>query len=539
MQLQDTRSQRLVSATARTRPCPRVVRAPFSLPTFWVAFVWLALSLPGCARTSNAHTRKVDGLNREALAALQAGNPKQAQKKLQSALSLAKKENLGDHPSVAETHMNLGVVYAAGLDQQSRAVREMTKALELHPESAPNRGVQDGKIDKAFDLAKKRAKPRKSKSEKKAPAAAPAPAEGSAATAPTKSSDAAVTQPLPMAPEPAPVSDLEARLPDPMPEPVFCHVPAKIPPGQDVTLWCGVDKNLRARNATLYARPADQIEFTSVEMKRSDGGWWVGTVPAPLVHGNMLQFYVQAEKSNGEALAANGNVGSPNFVIIRDGARPAPKVLTQQVLEGEDEPPLVEAGPEAAPIEKASSIDWSRLFVALSVGTGWGWHASGPLEFRQDLQVDAGTASAGLGHVLPEVGYRLNERWAFSLQTRHQLLPNEGTTGGRTGRPAQAANAALLRALYSRPLSARFQLQGSASLGAGEGFRMVLDPLPARGRSGTDTVRGGPVLAGAGVGGLFALSPSFGLVGELRTLFGFPDTAAIAELNLGVRYDFR
>lgn len=568
--------------------------------------VWAALLLaPGCAMMGTPTTRKIDDLNTKAMADFKAGKAEKAQERLQSALSLAEKEKVTDHRSVAETHMNLGVVQATGSGQRRKAVDQMVKALIIKPGLTPEKAWRNAKVDKAFASAQKRAgQERKAKEQadktktavaavtpSQAPVAPPPPAKAEEKPAPTPEAAApvaAVAEPKskkkskkamaaeaaeaakaveaakvaevakPTAPPSAavapttpssgavavvaaaPVVDMlvEAKVPSPVPEPVFCPLPDEVPPGKDLAVWCAVDPSVHAKKATLFVRPPDQSEFAKLAMERSAEGWWVATIPAASVKGTLLQFYVQAEKQNAEVLAATGNDASPGFVLVRPKARPVRAVMTQSFLDGDDDP-AAGAAIEEAPVEAPKGFQWRKLWVALQGGSAYGWHSDAALEFRPDIEVAAGTASAGTFQVLPEIGYRLNEKWSASLQLRLQKLPNEGDTGGRPGGPAPGAISALLRALYETPLSQKLNLGISGYLGGGEGVRFVMDPIPTKGRSGTDTVRGGPFLIGAGVGAFYAVTERLALSADLRALVGVPDKALLGEFNLGFRYAFQ
>lgn len=526
--------------------------------------------ISGCASSNaNGKARKIEDMNEAALGDLQAGKPRRAQKALQAALEEVAKQKLQQHPVAARTHMNLGVVLAAGLNQRSRAVKEMAAALAIAPNLEPPSNFRSPQVDKAFATAKARSGQQDAAAPVAAPAPAPAPepvpqpevaasegqgtrgkrgrrrknkpAEAPAAAEPA-APPAAPAEPPPVVPETPPASASasaeEAALPVPLPETIYCPLPDRVPPGQSIAVWCGVDPGLRARGASLFVRPSDQAEFTKLPMKRSERGWYVGAIEAGLVKGSLLQFYVEAENGGGTRLAATGDAYSPNVLLVQARARPVPPVLTQGALDGDEpEPDLLPTEPQADPVSRAG-FDWSRTWVGLQAGTGWGWHAESALEFRQDITLPSGTTGAGLVHILPELGYQLSQRWSVSLQTRHQILPNEGDTGGRPGRPARAAHAALVRGIYTMPLASRWSLQGSGAIGGGEGFRMVIDPVANRGRSGTDSIRGGPILIGAGAGLLFGVTPRFGLVAELRALLGAPDLAVLGEFNLGARYAF-
>ncbi len=540
----------------------------------------LVLGFLGCATLqSRSQTKKVDDLNEAALKDFQAGRSRDADQKLLQALEEAEKTKLGTHPVVAKTHMNRGVVLASGLKKRSRAVDAMVNALTIDPGATPPKALRDNRVDRAFALAQERvaaATPAAPAAEPEPPAAEPVVAEAAPAPVPAKKTKRAKKQKaeaeakaeaevkaeakvdgqvavgaepiapaVPAGPPPveppvnATVDASEAALPSPMPELVYCPLPDQVPPGQNIAVWCGVEPSLRAKAVKLYVRGRNKAEFDALPMTQSERGWWVATIDGSLVGtGGMLQFYVQAEAAGDKVVGSTADAYSPDILMIHPRARRVPVVMTQAYLDGEvDMEPEAEL-PVEDPLAKKRGFDWQRVWVGLQVGTGYGWHAASDLEFRQEIRVEADTASAGILHILPELAYQYSDRWAFSLQTRHQFLPNEGDTGGRTGRPAQGAHAALLRAIYTRPLASRFSILGSAAVGAGEGFRMVLDPVPNKGRSGTDSVVSGPVLVGAGFGGLFHLTQQFALSAELRALVGAPKFGVLGELNLGFRYAF-
>lgn len=552
------------------------------LQNLWVVVVGALLLSPGCALMGSPTTRKIDELNTKAMTDFKAGKPQKAEEQLKDALALANKQKVTDHRSVAETHMNLGVVVASSGGQRRKAVDEMVKALVIAPGIQPHKAYRNAKVDRAFASAQKRAEAeRKLKAQQKpvptkAVAAAPTPApakvedkpappapppvaekKGKAKKKGKRGTEVADAEPAPppanrsepakpealakVEPAPAPAATpndglVEAELPNPVPEPVFCPLQDEVPPGKDLPVFCALEPSLHAKKAVLFVRPPDQAEFTKFEMQRSPQGWWGAVVPAALVKGNLLQFYVEAAKANSDPVSTLGNSESPNFVLVRPGVRPARPVITQAFLDGDDVPP---APVEAPPPPPAAGFEWKKVWIALSAGSAYGWHSAQKLEFRTEMDEPSGTASAGTFHVLPEVGYRLGERWSASMQVRFQSLPNEGDTGGRPGGPARGAFSLLLRGLYELPLTQRLSLSGSAYLGGGEGARFVTEPVPTMGRSGTDTVRTGPVLMGAGVGAFFGLTSRFAVSGELRTLVGVPDFGVLGELNLGLRYAFQ
>jgi hypothetical protein len=106
----------------------------------------------------------------------------------------------------------------------------------------------------------------------------------------------------------------------------------------------------------------------------------------------------------------------------------------------------------------------------------------------------------------------------------------------RVGNPARSAFAVLARPqLLFGPRNVQLNLSGY--LGGGDGFRLTVPPqLPKFRRN--DSVRGGPLVAGAGLGVLFHLTTHVALAADTRWLFGFPDFAGVADLALGMQLGF-
>jgi hypothetical protein len=567
--------------------------------------VWLMFA--GCAGTNPA-ARQVNTLNDEALRDYEQGRPQKAKDRLIAALAVARDKGMEEHPATARTRMNLGVVYAGGFKQRAKAVVQMTRALETEPRLRVPKRFLTPPVQRAFELAARRAKPSAGKVEGKkvaanvtmAVAVKPEPApekpetardEGTAKPETAKNvakvdlgskappadakgkpvrdkseakgadkADAGVAKvdkkvPAtvainrnPPAPDPA---DLEADVPMPPPEPVYCPLPDEVPPAKDVAVWCAIGPEVKPRAASLLVRAQGQTDFTRLTMKRSQKGWYVATIAADVIKGSLVQYYVEAEGPRGDPLAATGDFGSPNLLLIRAGAPAVEGIMTaRRMSEGDDvgespgstssenENPLALDDPEVIEDEMDGPVEGPRWWVGLQVGTGWAVHGDAELEFRTGTQAPGGLTFAGLAHALPELSYRWSPRWTFGLQTRHQLIVKEGTTGGLPGSPASGANAVLLRALYKVAAWKKLDLFGSGSLGGGEGFRMVFGPSDADARTGTDTARGGPVLFGPGGGVAYAIAPPWTFVFELRALVGAPDFAVLGEIDTGLRYGF-
>jgi hypothetical protein len=76
-----------------------------------------------------------------------------------------------------------------------------------------------------------------------------------------------------------------------------------------------------------------------------------------------------------------------------------------------------------------------------------------------------------------------------------------------------------------------------ALVGVGQGFRFKIDAQPSQNLDDSDTVRGGPFMLGPVAGIVLPLVERLSLVAEARLIGGFPDKAAVAELNVGAQFD--
>lgn len=172
-------------------------------------------------------------------------------------------------------------------------------------------------------------------------------------------------------------------------------------------------------------------------------------------------------------------------------------------------------------------------WLGWSVGSGYGYHAGGPLEARPNLSVSGSFAGAALGHFGLEVGFQRGDDTAFSLQTRSQVVPHQG--GGEVI-AKQWAHSIFVRGVYLIPReAAQFYVGGMA--GGGEGFRFRITAQPSSNLDSSDTMRGGPFAAGPVFGLILPLLEKLHLVVEGRVLAGFPDRAVLGELNLGAQFD--
>jgi hypothetical protein len=179
------------------------------------------------------------------------------------------------------------------------------------------------------------------------------------------------------------------------------------------------------------------------------------------------------------------------------------------------------------------------FYIGLALGSGYGWHPEKRLEFYDDAVIAPGWIPSSLMHVLPTIGYQITDSVAVSAEARVQYIPQTGSGDPKPGSPARGAFLLLGRVQY---LFGRGNLQGTTSLiaGAGDGFRLTIGPQPQVKPSylRNDSVRGGPFVAGAGLGVIYHLSPHIGLVADAKLLAGFGDAAVVVDGTGGFNIAF-
>jgi Tfp pilus assembly protein PilF len=221
--------------------------------------------------------------------------------------------------------------------------------------------------------------------------------------------------------------------------------------------------------------------------------------------------------------------------------RPITHVAAERPAPKPEPEPSVEAAVSAAmePEETAGRDRAHSWWFGLGIGSGVGFHGTRVLESRTDYSVPGGISFAALAHLAPEIGYRYSDRWAFSLQTQHQLIPKGGTveTGATDSRPTMA-HAVFARAHYQLYDFQKAEVWGTATLGGGSAIRLYVPANPDVGLPSSDTVKAGPVALGPGVSVIYHATRRVGLVGELRALATLGDFAMLADFNLGASFGF-
>ena len=222
--------------------------------------------------------------------------------------------------------------------------------------------------------------------------------------------------------------------------------------------------------------------------------------------------------------------------------RPATRAVAAAPAPRPAEPESVDAAVNAALEEPEEGTGRDRAhpyWVSLGIGSAVGFHGSRPLEATNDFIVPSGFSAAALVHFAPEIGYRVSDKFAVSLQSRHQLIPVSGAVpDGTTDTRHHFAHAVFARVHYRLYDHQKLELWGTGSLGGGSAIRLWVRANPDIGLPNSDTVAAGPVALGPGVSAVYHLSHRVGLVGELRGLVTLGGFAALADLSLGANCTF-
>jgi hypothetical protein len=484
-----------------------------------------------------------------------------AKKTLLDALMAGKKAGLDNHPVMARTYVHLGAVYITGFRNREKAIQSFIRALEIDPGIQLSKGIATSEVNDAFAEAK-RARG----------------GGGGEQTAPAKKrrgpvmdngggEDAGEPAPKKKAPKRA-SSDDESEEKD---------LPVKIQaldcPNADeaiidkaATLRCAVAPSLPVAKVFLMYQEPGKEEYTELEMTKSPKGWFVGKIPKKAVTGKSVKYYFEGRNAADKPIVRNGELSSPNFLLLmeEDAYNELKESKGGGSAGGDDtENPLEEQeGPRKRSLlgkrnEELEGLDLRfgkrKWWIGIGAGSGFGFAKGNGLEAVNgssdpnfhDLNgsFQAGGAWAGLGHLAPEVGLMITPNLALSLEGRFQYIPQQAKYARFAARGALSGLAKLM--VYTKQSQIRFF--GSAILGGGEGFRFVVKPASIvtdpndrlyAVRDFQDTVKGGPVIGGAGIGMYYEATRRTSIVLEVHGLAGFPTFSFVVDANLALQFNF-
>jgi tetratricopeptide (TPR) repeat protein len=251
-----------------------------------------------------------------------------------------------------------------------------------------------------------------------------------------------------------------------------------------------------------------------------------------------------ARKDDPSAGAAATTGGAPPALEGTDAAGSGP--ASEPASRGATAPDAPESASPSAPA--AGRSERGAFFVALSVGSGFGF-ASGSGELNPNHTLAApGFAIAQVGHLAPELGVFVTRHLLLSAQLRLQYVDyvsGQYLTGVCGPGENYCESSALALAAFGRVAwltgDGALHFLGGLAVGGGNIRHAVLfgsDATCGTGRDTTcvDTLASGPFLFGPSVGLLMDLSNVVGLIAEINTQIGVPKFTLNFDLNVGVTF---
>jgi hypothetical protein len=450
---------------------------------------------------------KVVELNKKALARYEALDMEGAARFLREAIEVCKNGNLERSTVAARTHLHLGVVYVSGLKHRELGLAEFHKALAIDPAMRMTNSLSNPEVEAAFAEAQT-VTPLQSTGGRALPF--PTGQEAPGASAPTLTEETVFHPPVALAVRDRPVS-----------------IKAQVPPGSGATK---VVLAYRAEHGDEFlARDMVPVEHTT--------SWYRADIPAAAAHGNWVVYYIEARRDDDQLVAHSGTADEPHRVAL------AVEPIAEDKRAGK-------AGKESSRTDTQTS---PGLWFLLAAGTGGGYHQGSPEMNPHDANVPpndlrvSGFGAAQAFHLAPEIGYFQTDHFILSAQGRLQFVGGaqdvtirdpEGQL--RTFRAARMAFAGFLKATWLvHTLSRRVHPLLFAQIGGGQIRHTVETPGSANlsdcndnGRC-RDTVLGGLLLAGGGIGATYSLVEHIGLYGAVTLLAGIPHIMVEADINVG------
>ncbi|HVZ89008.1 MAG TPA: tetratricopeptide repeat protein [Polyangia bacterium] len=485
----------------------------FSLRVLVAFFVVLSLSVKAMADDNDDAVAKITQMNKDAVTAYQAKKFDDAKKILKQALDLADSAGLQQHPITARTHIHMGIVIIGGFNQRELGIKQFKKALEIESTINLTKSLVTPELSDAFAEAKSGG-------------------NGAASAPPAAATESAPEAPPEAAPEPAPAPPAAEAQPAAESGGLVHEPITTARRGSAISITVGVPGDLKFDKMVLAYRPDGASEFLGRQMKEVAEGRYGAEIPPTATGGGSVAYYVEADDSDGNAVATKGTIDKPLVISLGGGSAPV-------AHKSEDSNDDDDGTPD------------HQYFVSLMLGTGFGW-ATGPGDTNHDVSISpAGMALAGLGQIAPEFGYWWSSSLLLSIQLRYQYIT--GTTdvfnGGKDYHTAHYAFAAFAKATWKLG-DGEGKLHPFFSLAAGGGqirhvvtFGTKLIPEPTGCGTGgmqncVDTIAAGPFLVGPGGGVLYDLTDSLSLIGQLNTQLGLPNFTFNVDVNVGVAMQF-
>ncbi len=429
----------------------------------------------------------------------------EAKRLLEEALQIAKRKKIRT-PLVASVYLNLGVVYFSGFDDADKAKAQFVKAVEI------DNSVEIDAAYRTSAMAKLLAESRTLAGVGKG----------------TGNNDVSNDDDV----DCASVEGLAHELLE------------VVTAGQPATVTAHLGSDTSARSVHLYYRTKGSTDFEDVTMKKRGECKFVGTIPADALSSDIIHYYVAALSEKGKRVSSRGSAGSPNIIEVQaavgagfgdaDDENPlnGSQITTDSGSSADQDSSVSKVGP----IGKSNS---PKLFLTIAAGSGAGY-VNGETE-QVKSPVGCCVAPAFL-HVLPELGYFLNQRMAIALALRLGFPIGANRRGHATAAPS-----ALLRIHYSLSSNGGDGLSLIGAIGGGL-IRHTIKIEDQPKDMNIDTAASGPLLVGAGINYIRSLAGPMRFVLGLNTTAGIPITSKFqgvtpgfalqVDANLGIMFAF-
>lgn len=527
-----------------------------SLPAILTAVCAVALlaapraMAAGADQVSEAPTDRMITLNKRAFADILAQHFQAAKYWLDEALVISETAGLENEEMTARTYVHLAAVSLGGPKDRDEALRYLDLALKINPNIALTPGLEVAGMRSAYLQARERAG--------LPPNPDPTAPNFDPSLTGTRSSDneapgdpapqaAPAVAPTPRAPDALPpvreayaaALAKEPDLPARVPIPVYCALPLDLPPGQDLIIRCVTQRQMRKSSAKFHYRPdGSEAPFTELTMDRSPKGWLVAVLPAKVIDGKDLSYYVTAQLPN---------VQQPLYLAYPEAPR-ALSIRADLLAGGSGSK---ESGLAGVKTSRASGRGHQRrtvdsLWLALGIGSGIVYHGRMTVDSRQNLQgsdataaVNEGFSPATLVQLEPELGYQVTRRLSVSLMARYQYAPTDGSVATQGSGKKEVLTSALALFLQGRLTFAthgNLQTYATGAAGVGRSFLAVIGRDCEGGTcwlEHSDTLHGGSAALAAGMGVIYHLAPQLALFAEAREIATLPTFMALTEINVG------
>lgn len=417
-----------------------------------------------------------------------------ARKLLTEALAIAKRSKLDADPVVAKVHINLAVVYFAGLNQPESAKLEFLSAVQIDPKIQIDAAYRRADMAKMLDEARSEVGPDAGggNGQGQAGGPPPPPAGGNAPA------------------EPAVDCTSIAGL--------VHTVVETAPGGKALTLVAHLGDEVEAASMVLQYRAQGADDFTSVAMTKA-GCTYRGVLPATALRGSVLHYYIAAQDAAGKTVMSSGSRGAPNLIEV-----------TAPVAGADGEDPNSRPSAPSPGTQRAK-----KVFLAVGVASGVGAVTGNTEAADSKITCESPITvcfAPGLLTALPELGIYLSPRTSLSLVARLGWPVGANFPGHATMAPAGFVR--LRRTFAANGAGLGF----SAALGGGA-IRNVVTIQDTAAGANKDTVAMGPLLVGAGLGYTTNPASTVRFFADVTATGAIPvvDTLGSAKMTFGVQFD--